>query len=218
MNPSGGFMTLVPPPADNELPAATSFAAFPTASEAADSSSSDLERIYSKILNQQISRVISAYQGTTLFTAITPLGVTQAETSSTTTTTEEQARSTTTAATAVEENISSTPITLSRVTDIGIAFGIFVVLTVIIVGIVLCIRHKKSSKPRKNEGQNSLKSLDSKEWQQTNLSAPSIAHLPRDSVLHPPRATGNPRPEHNNWMPPPAYPSQQPSYPRGGYR
>ncbi|KAH7148329.1 hypothetical protein EDB81DRAFT_460127 [Dactylonectria macrodidyma] len=214
MNPSGGFMTLVPPPADIELPTATSFVAFPTASEVADSSSEG-DSLYSKILNQQISRVISAYHGTTLFTAITPLGVTQAETS---TTTEEILRSTTTAASAAEESISSSPITLSRVTDIGIAFGIFVVLTVLIVGIVLCIRHKKASKPRKTNGENGLKSLDSKEWQQTNLSAPSVAHLPRDSVLHPPRATGKPRPEHNHWMPPPAYPSHQPSYPRGGYR
>ncbi|KAH7011343.1 hypothetical protein EDB80DRAFT_876008 [Ilyonectria destructans] len=216
-----GFKTLVPPsfgdPVNNVVPpAATSFNAFPTTTESSDSLPS-LDSLYSNILNQQLSRILSAPPGTTLTTAITPRQSIQAETSTVTT---DVPKSTTTNSTS-EESIFSAP-TVRRLTDIGIAFGVFVAVTVIIVGIVLCIRHKKSSKPKKSRSKDGPKPLDYSDWRQVNLSEPSMAHIPKDIGVPPPPGTARTPPEHTQWMPPPAYPTQQNqdsrSYPRGGYR
>ncbi|KPM42778.1 hypothetical protein AK830_g3788 [Neonectria ditissima] len=201
MDLSPRFETVVRPDIEDILPASSnSFGEAPvtTGPSSPLSSSEILEKL---LLNAEISRVISASQSTTLFTAITPRQSIQAVTS-----TAEAFEAT---ATAAEDNVPSATQRFNRFTDIGIAFGIFVALTVIVVGIVFCVRHKKSKKPPKSQGQHEPKTIDYRDWRQANLSAPSVAHIPKDSNSHPGAMVDNYAREHNQWAQPPLYqPSQ----------
>ncbi|KAK7425143.1 hypothetical protein QQX98_000057 [Neonectria punicea] len=205
------FETVVRPDIQDVLPTVSSsiFGDSPmTTGPSSPLSSSEL--LQKLLLNAEVSRIISASHATTLFTAITPQATIQAASSTT-----EVSEATVTAA---EENMSSPGQRFSRFTDIAIAFGIFVALTLIIVGVVFCTRRKKSKKPPKSQGQHEPK-IDYSAWRQANLSEPGAAHIPKDSNSNPAAMVDNYAREHNQWAQPPMYQPprrQNTSYPRQG--
>ncbi|RSL64615.1 hypothetical protein BHE90_002660 [Fusarium euwallaceae] len=127
-------------------------------------------------LYDQVSKIISAVESTTLFTSITPRLVPQTEAASgvlarpTVTVTSES-----TAEGAEEHNGSG--IKFIGAVEIAIAFGILVALTILVASIILCTRHRKAKKTRAAQRQ-MPKMMDEKLQEVAGHAPPTAARLP----------------------------------------
>ncbi|KAF4976013.1 hypothetical protein FZEAL_7269 [Fusarium zealandicum] len=125
-------------------------------------------------LNQQVSRVVSAFQETTLFTAITPNPTAHAEAS----TVAEPTVTVTSDSTVEDSSLDEPRLKIIGTVEIGIALGVLILVIIIISGIFLCRRHKKAKKRRESPMSKSESPTEKAQEVMENY-APTAAHLPR---------------------------------------
>ncbi|KAH6874795.1 hypothetical protein B0T10DRAFT_552774 [Thelonectria olida] len=125
-------------------------------------------------LNQAVSRIVSASQSTTLFTAITPYQTIEAITSTVSSIPQ------TTSGT--QDPVSPTP-NLNKLIEIGIAFVVLVAVVIVVLSVFLIRRHRGSLRNRKQKDE--PKTINYTDWQYVDVQTPSAAHLP-PTTAHPP--------------------------------
>ncbi|KAF4458327.1 hypothetical protein FALBO_14939 [Fusarium albosuccineum] len=120
-------------------------------------------------LDLQLSRVISAFESTTLFTAITPRATALAEATSV-------GPPVVTVTSESTGDDDEPKVKFIGVFEIAIAFGILVLLTIVVAGIIFCQRHKKA---KRNRAAALAKTASIEEKYQGAMGhSPPAAHLP----------------------------------------